>query len=146
VPVAGGVSPRKLANGQSPIQYPDLLSASTTLVQSGSGYMRLVNALQTLDQAENILAVVQSITSQAAAIATLQSQVATLQSQVTSINGQIGIINTRLDQLSNSIVNLTSQLGGWTFGPVGATVPSIAAGNVPATNAGTQYLLPLYSS
>ena len=152
--VVGGVSPRTLAQGQAPVLNPDLLSASTTLQQSGGGgFARLVDALQSLDQSANIVALLGSITTQAGEIATLQGQVATLQSQVTSINGQIGVINTQIGQLQSSVVTLTSevgalqaQLGGWTFGAVGATVPSIAAGNVPATNAGTQYLLPLYSA
>jgi chaperonin cofactor prefoldin len=142
--VAGGVSPRATANGQALVVNQDLLSASTTLQQSGSGYQRLVDALQSLDQGANIIALLNSITAQAAEIQTLQGQVSTLQAQVTSINGQIGIINTRLDQLANSIINLTGQLGGWAFGAVGAAPTGTPTGSMPATLSGTQYLLPLY--
>jgi len=137
--VAGGVSSRKLEAGQSPIQYPDLLSASTTLVQSGSGYLRLVNALQTLDQAANVLTLDGLITSQASAIATLQSQMA---QTITAVQ----TLQTQVFTLQSQVAALQAQLDGVSFGAVGPTVPSIAAGSIATTISGTQYLLPLYSS
>jgi hypothetical protein len=145
--VVGGVSPRSLAAGQAPVVNPDLLSSATTLQQSGGGgFTKLVDALQSLDQALNIATLQAAAAGQTADIATLQAQVATLQSQVTSINGQIGIINTRLDQLSNSIINLSGQLGGWTFSNVvGAPPAGPVTGSLPAANGGTQYQLPLYA-
>ena len=154
VGVIGGVSPRALAQGQAPVLNPDLLSASTTLQQSGGGgFARLVDALQSLDQSANVVALLNSITTQASEITTLQGQVSTLQSQVTSITGQIGVINTQIGQLQSSVVTLTSEVGalqaqldGVSFGAVGPTVPSIAAGSIATTVSGTQYLLPLYSA
>ena len=147
MPVAGGVSPRTLAAGQAPVANPDLLSSATTLQQSGGGgFTKLVDAFQTLDQALNIVTLQAASAGQAADIATLQSQVATLQSQVTSINGQIGVINTRLDQISTALLNLTSQLGGWSFSNVvGAPPAGPVTGSLPAANGGTQYQLPLYA-
>jgi hypothetical protein len=139
--VAGGVRPRAKANGQQPVVDPDLLSASTTLQQSGGGgYARLIDALQSLDQIQNILTLAQ----QAANVA---SEIATLQSQVTSINGQIGVINTQIGQLQNAVVSLTSQLGGWSFAnTVGAPPAGAVTGSMAATaQSGTQYQLPLYA-
>lgn len=146
--VAGGVSAAPgLEAGQARVTNPDLLSASTTLQQAGGGgYARLVDALQSLDQAQNVLALVAQSAQDAADIAVLKGQVTTINGQIAAINGQIGTINTRLDQLANAILGLTSQLGGWTFGAVSPTVPSVASGSLPATEAGTQYLLPLYSA
>lgn len=166
--VVGGVSARALEPGQAPLQYPDLLSAATTLVQSGGGaYARLINALQSLDQGANILQLLNSLVAQGGDITTLQGQVATLQGQVATLNGQVttlqGQVTTLQGQmatananiatlqgqvttLNGQVTTLQTQLDGVSFGAVGATVPSIAAGNIATTIAGTPYLLPLYSS
>ena len=80
--VVGGVSPRPSGQGQAPLQYPDLLSASTTIVQSGGGgFARLINALQLLDQSGNLV----SIASQ---LATLQADITTIQGQITTLQQQ----------------------------------------------------------
>ena len=143
--VVGGVSPRTLANGQAPVLNPDLLSASTTLQQSGGGgFARLVDALQSLDQSANVVALLGSITTQAGEIATLQGQVTTIQGQITSINGQIGVINTQIGQLQSAVVSLTNQLAGVNFGAVGAAPAGTPTAGLPATIGGTQYVLPLY--
>ena len=135
--VAGGVSPRSLEAGQAPVVDRNLLSASTALQQSGGGaYQKLVDALQSLNQVENILSLSGNIAGITTEITTLQGQVATLQSQVTSINGQIGIINTRLDQLANSINNLTTQLGGYQFGPPAGVPAGAITGSIPTTEPG----------
>lgn len=87
--VVGGISAQPLAAGQAPNKTPDLLSASTTLLQSGGGgYARLINALQSLDQAQNIFTLASQAANFATDIATLQSQVATLQSQVATLQAQ----------------------------------------------------------
>lgn len=62
----------------------------------GGGYARLINALQSLDQAQNIFTLASQaagfatdITALQGQVATLQGQVATLQGQVTTLQGQV---------------------------------------------------------
>jgi len=161
VGVIGGVSPRTLANGQAPVLNPDLLSAATTLQQSGGGgYQRLVDALQSLDQAQNIVALLGGITTLTGDVTTLQGQVSTLQSQVTSINGQIGVINGQISGIQNAIVTLNGEvgtlqtqvaalqtaLGGFTFGAVGGIPPGGISGSIAVTEpGGTVMSVPLYA-
>lgn len=116
--VVGGVSSRPLANGQAQLQYPDLLSASTAIIQAGGGgFARLKDALQLLDQSGNVLSIANSVTvlqGQVATlqgeVATIQGQIATLQGQVTTINGEITTINATLTSLQNQINVINTRL------------------------------------
>jgi ribulose kinase len=70
---------------------PDsLLPANITLLQPGSRYFRLVDALQALDIGSQLAAQVATLNNE---VATLQSQVATLQSQVATLQGQIDALH-----------------------------------------------------
>lgn len=88
--VVGGVSPRTLESGQTPIQYPATLSANTTFLQTGAGgFARVSTALQALNQSQNVQVLANSIGTLQADITTLQGQVATLQGQVTTLQAQV---------------------------------------------------------
>ena len=124
--VAGGVSPRKLAAGQVPNQVDDILSSSTTLLQSGGGaYTRMVDALQSLDQTENIVFLAGNNANLQQQITTLQGDVTTLQSQMTAVqnelsnqSGQIAtlqinmnsVLNTQIPNLQNQINTINARL------------------------------------
>jgi chromosome segregation ATPase len=150
--VVGGVSPRKQANGQAPVVDPNLLSASTTLQQAGSGYQRLVDALQSLDQAQNIVALLNSIQSQAAEIAALTTRVtnaegviATLQTQVFTLQGQMTTANNNIATLQGQVTTLQGQLDGVSFaGNTGGVPIGGVSGNTHITLSGITYSLPLY--
>lgn len=102
--VVGGVSPRTLDQGQSPSQYRDLLSASTTLLQSGGGgFARLINALQALDQTFNLSSLENAITE-------LQQQVAGIAAQIGTINGQISTLQGQVDTNTSNIATLQGQV------------------------------------
>ena len=91
--VVGGVNARTLAAGGVPNPNPDLLSASTTLLQSGGGaYARLVNALQGLDQSANIITLANQAVNFGTDITALQGQVATLQGQVSTLQSQVATL------------------------------------------------------
>ena len=99
--VVGGVNARTLAAGGVPNPNPDLLSASTTLLQSGGGaYARLVNALQGLDQSANIITLANQAVNFGSDIATLQGQVATLQGQVATLQGQVTALQGQVTALT----------------------------------------------
>ena len=109
--VAGGVSPRPLEGGQAALVNPDIISASTTLQQAGSGgYQRLVNALQSLDQGGNISTLAATQAAQQTSINNLNSVVATMQTQIFTIQNQITTINTTLTSLQNQINAITDRL------------------------------------
>lgn len=98
--VVGGVNARTLTAGGVPNPNPDLLSASTTLLQSGGGaYVRLVNALQGLDQSANIITLANQAVNFGSDIATLQGQVATLQGQVATLQGQVSTLQAQVQTL-----------------------------------------------
>jgi prefoldin subunit 5 len=150
--VAGGVSPRSLANGQAPVVNPELLSASTALQQSGGGgYARLKDALQALDQGQNVATLASQTESNTSDIATIQGQITSINAQITSINGQIGVINGQISGLQSAIVTLTgeigalqAQLGTLAFGAVGAPPTGVANASLEVTSGGSQYFIPLY--
>ena len=99
--VVGGVSPQPLAAGQAQQKYNDLLSASTTLLQSGGGgFARLINALQSLDQSANIFTLAIQAANFQTEIATLQGQVATLQGQVATLQGQVSTLQAQVQTLT----------------------------------------------
>jgi peptidoglycan hydrolase CwlO-like protein len=111
VPVAGGVSPRTLAAGQAPVVNTDLLSAATTLQQSGGGaFTKLIDALQSLDQALNIVSLQTAASGQAADIATLQGQVTTLQGQVTTLQGQVTTLQGNITTINATLTSLQNQI------------------------------------
>lgn len=91
--VAGGVSPRQLANGNTPTQYPDQLSANTTFLQTGAGgFARISTALQALNQSQNVFTLSTAVGTLEADITALQGQVATLQGQVATLQGQVATL------------------------------------------------------
>lgn len=95
--VVGGVSPRTLESGQTPIQYPATLSANTTFLQTGAGgFARVSTALQALNQSQNVQVLANSIGTLQADITTLQGQVATLQGQVSTLQGQVSTLQAQV--------------------------------------------------
>jgi TolA-binding protein len=136
--VVGGVRPRPQGNGQVPVLDTELLTASTTLLQSGSGYSRLVDALQALNQDANIVSLLQAIQSQASAITTLQSQMAQTISAVQTLQQQVFT-------LQNQVTTLQGQLDGVSFaGNTGGVPIGGVSGNTHITLGGITYSLPLY--
>lgn len=88
--VVGGVSPRTLANGRVPSQYPDQLSANTTFLQTGAGgYARVSTALMALNQGQNVVTLSNAVGTLEADVTVLQGQVATLQGQVATLQAQV---------------------------------------------------------
>lgn len=75
--------------GGTPIVPTNLIPASTTVLQPGSRYFRLVDAFAQLDQTLAVDTLNNDITALQASVATLQGQVSTLQSQMTTVQGQI---------------------------------------------------------
>lgn len=91
--VAGGVSPRQLANGNTPNQYPDQITANTTFLQTGAGgFARVSTALMALNQSQNVFTLSTAVGTLEADITALQAQVATLQGQVTTLQGQVSTL------------------------------------------------------
>ena len=91
--VAGGVSPRQLANGNTPSQYPDQITANTTFLQTGAGgFARVSTALMALNQSQNVFTLSTAVGTLEADITTLQGQVATLQGQVSTLQGQVATL------------------------------------------------------
>ena len=93
---AGGVSAGELSAGNVPTQFPGLLPTNVTLLQPGSLYQRLIDALIFLDQSGSIAALGTSTATLQSSIAALQASIATLQGEINSLNGQIATINARL--------------------------------------------------
>lgn len=107
--VVGGVNARTLEAGGVPNPNPDLLSASTTLLQSGGGaYARLVNALQGLDQSANIITLANQAVNFGSDIATLQGQVATLQGQVSTLQAQVAAQQVTINSMSYNQVEVST--------------------------------------
>ena len=108
--VPGGVSARPLANGQAPLSNPDLLSANTTIIQSGGGaFARLINALQLLDQSSQVIEL-------ATNLATLQADITTLQGQVTALQTQVATLQTQTTNATNWINDTTAEIStGFTW-------------------------------
>lgn len=99
--VAGGVSPRQLANGNTPTQYPDQLSANTTFLQTGAGgFARISTALQALNQSQNVFTLSTAVGTLEADITALQGQVATLQGQVATLQGQVATLQGQVTALT----------------------------------------------
>jgi uncharacterized protein involved in exopolysaccharide biosynthesis len=102
-----------------------LIPASTTLLQPGSRYFRLVDALNAINAAPFLNQLQNQVTA-------LQSQVATLQSQMATAN--------------TNIANLQAQLDGVHFGAVmGAAPPAAATNRIDATVNGVAYSFALYA-
>lgn len=116
--VVGGVSPRQLASGNTPSQYPDQLSANTTFLQTGAGgFARISTALQALNQSQNVFtlstavgtleadvtALQAQVTAQGGYITALQGQVATLQGQVTTLQGQVSTLQGQVSTLQGQV-------------------------------------------
>lgn len=88
--VVGGVSPRQLANGNTPNQYPDQITANTTFLQTGAGgFARVSTALMALNQSQNVFTLSTAVGTLEADITALQAQVATLQGQVSTLQAQV---------------------------------------------------------
>lgn len=88
--VAGGVSPRQLASGQTPNPNPDQITANTTFLQTGAGgFARVSTALMALNQSQNVFTLSTAVGTLEADITTLQGQVATLQGQVATLQAQV---------------------------------------------------------
>jgi hypothetical protein len=97
--VAGGVSAGQLSAGNAPAQFVGMLPANVRLLQPGSGYFRLTDALQTLNTGPALDALqggVAGIPALQAAVTAMQGTVASLQASINTLNGQIATINARL--------------------------------------------------
>lgn len=75
---------------------PRLIPASTTVLQPGSRYFRLVDAFAQLDQSQAVIALQSEVGALQADIAALQGSVSTLQSQMTTVQGQISTLQAQM--------------------------------------------------
>ena len=99
--VVGGVSPRQLANGNTPSQYPDQITANTTFLQTGAGgFARVSTALMALNQSQNVFTLSSAVGTLEADITALQGQVATLQGQVATLQGQVTTLQGQVTALT----------------------------------------------
>lgn len=83
---------------------PDLLSANTTLLQPGSAYFRLFNALWLL-----MLSTPQA-TGVSAQTVTLEHQCASLASSMADVNNQIDSLYGKINELNGQLYDLNAKL------------------------------------
>lgn len=83
----------------------DLLPANVTLLQPGSRYFMLQQALQTLDIANQVNS---QITALQLSVATLQSEVATLQSQVGTLQAQVAAQQVTINSMNYNQIEVST--------------------------------------
>lgn len=86
--------------GGTPLQIPQgLIPSSTTVLQPGSRYFRLVDAFAQLDSQQAIAVLQQQVGTLEGDITALQSSIATLQSQMSTVQGQITTLQGQVQAL-----------------------------------------------
>jgi peptidoglycan hydrolase CwlO-like protein len=172
--VAGGVRAGPLTAGNAPSQTQGLLPTNITLLQPGSGYFRLSDALNTLDQSGIIQQMQSSIDSLTTSVTTLQTQmtqtiaavttlqqqvftlqgqmttaqgnITTLQGQMTTANDNISALQVNVTALENAITSINGQLNGITFSNVVEAVPPAGlSGRFGVTIQGVAMSIGLYA-
>lgn len=76
----------------------------------GGGYARLINALQSLDQAQNIFTLVGQAANFASEIAALQTQVAAQGGYITALQGQVQTLQGQVSTLQGQVTTLQGQV------------------------------------
>lgn len=101
--VAGGVSAGPLVAGGVPAQQIGQLPANTTLLQTGSNYFRLSDALTALDSSSDITALQQAITDITNTVNTLSGQLAGIQATLTNHAGRIAALEGRVTTIEQRL-------------------------------------------
>ena len=94
--VAGGVSVGQLQAGNAPTQFPGLLPANVALLQPGSGYFRLADALTSLDQSVNVATIQTAISNLTTTVTSLQTTIAAIQATQANHEVRIASLEARL--------------------------------------------------
>jgi hypothetical protein len=106
-----------------------LLPANIPLLQPGSRYFRLVDALQSLDISANV-----------------NQQIVNLQNQINTNNGHIATLQSQVATLQSQVTALQNQLNGITFANVVEAVPPAAlTGRFGVTIQGVAMSIGLYA-